>query len=117
MMIDATTLLIASVPSLLLLSAWGLRHAADRRSIRSKKEWMERERERQAAEEAAHDEAIRHIAAMTALQNTINRLKETGVQCDTTTPHNTGGNRGSSLVSQYRGNDVRLQTNGWDADA
>lgn len=116
MMIDATTLLIASVPSLLLLSAWGLRHAADRRSIRRKKEWMERERERQAAEEAAHDEAIRHIAAMTALRRTIQR-NETGARSDITTPHNTGGNHGSSLVSQYRGNDVRLQTNGWDADA
>jgi len=107
-MIDATTLLIASAPSLLLLSAWGLRHAVDRRSVRRHVMWLERERQRRVAEEVAHDEAIRHIAAMTALSRTIQR-NETGVAREDSTRHNTGGNLGTSLTGQYRGNDDRLQ--------
>ena len=116
MMIDATTIAIAAAPSLLLLSAWGLRAVADRRSARRNEVWLESERERQAVEDAEHDEALRHIAALTALSRTIRR-NETGVRSDTTTPHNTGGNHGSSLTGQYRGNDGRLQTDGWDTDA
>lgn len=108
MMIDAQTFLIASAPSLLLLSAWGLRRVADRRSVRRMESWLAMERERQVAKDAEHEDALRHIAALTALSRTIQR-NETGAQCDTTTLHNTGGNLGTSLTGQYRGNDDRLQ--------
>ena len=103
-----TTIIIAATPTALLLTAYALRRIADNRACARQARMLQAAAAQRSADEEAHRRSLQHYAAMAALSRTIQR-NETGAQCDTTTPHNTGGNLGTSLTGQYRGNDVRVQ--------